>query len=157
MPSPISPNQERIDQVKPRDAEVEVGWDSTIEMNVAKLDSQKSMADQNWSPARLRIFVDKSEANHTYRLAVCRSNSLHTEHTSRNFHTPSQKESRLTTKQFSQLQPGLCSIMHSARNHQRSGSSSPTKASLCASLPRILVTVASKVWYLSLRLVAHNG
>ena len=91
-----------------RGAEVEVGRDSTIEMNVANFDSQKSMAHQNWIPARLRIFLDKSEVRRKYRLAVCRSNSLLTEHISGNGPSLSQKEVQLTNKQFSQLQLRLC-------------------------------------------------
>lgn len=83
----------------PRGAEVEVGWDSIIEMNVAHHDSQKSMADQTWRPARLRIFLDKSEVHRKYRLVVCRGNSLTTEHISGNGPSLSHKEVRLTTKQ----------------------------------------------------------
>ncbi|KAL8792333.1 MAG: hypothetical protein Q9195_005036 [Heterodermia aff. obscurata] len=139
-----SQNYERIDQEMPRGAEVEVDWDSTIEMKVAHHDSRKSMADQNWLPARLRIFLDKSEGHRKYRLAVCRGNSLLTKHYSRNGPSLSQKKVRLTTKQFSQLQLVLCSIMHSTGNRQRFGSSSPMKAILCASLPRILVAEAFK-------------
>ena len=130
------------------EVEVEVDWDSTIEMNVADHDSRKSMADQDWRPARLLIFLDKSEGHHKYRLAVYRGNSLLTKHYSENGPSLSQKKVRLTTKQFSQLQLVLCSIMHSTSNRQRFGSSSPMIAILCASLPSIPVTEAFKVSHL---------
>ena len=82
--SPASPNQQRIDQATPRGAQIEVGRDQTIEMNVVSLNPQKSLADQKWVPAQLRIFLDESGVFHTYRLTICRGNSLLTDHISKN-------------------------------------------------------------------------
>ena len=141
----------------PRGSEVEIPWDPAIELNVANLDSQKSMADQKWLPAQLRIFLDKSDEHRTYRLTVCRGNSHLTEHISKNGSSPSAKEVQLTMKQFSQLQLGLCSTMHSRSKRQRFGLSIPSKEIFCASLPRIVAPEALKVCYLSLGLFRVNG
>ncbi|CAF9936365.1 MAG: hypothetical protein HETSPECPRED_010308 [Heterodermia speciosa] len=72
--------QHNEDVSSPRGSEVEIPWDPAIELNVANLDPQKSMADQEWLPAQLRIFLDKSDEHRTYRLTVCRGNSHLTEH-----------------------------------------------------------------------------
>lgn len=60
-------------------------------MNVANLDPQKSMADQMWDPAQLRIILDESGVYRTYRLTVCRGNSLLTDHLSGDNPSPSHK------------------------------------------------------------------